>query len=139
MNDDEFSSWVNICIGIALIAVAVFFFHGCASTPPSMAITEAEIDSKIAALGVAIPKDPTADIYNETSGKYELTPAAHDRALRDGMVKDIQDEKIDSMNEYLVKNPPATFRDKLRWAGWGAVLLLVLEAAAYFSAGGFSK
>lgn len=133
------SSWFNLALGFALLAAAMLFFHGCASAPPSMSISEAEIDAKIHSLSTAVPKNPNADVYNETTGKYELTPDAHDRALRDGMVKEIQDEKIAAMNDYLVKNPPATFRDKLRWAGWGAVLTLVLEVAAYFAAGGFSR
>jgi hypothetical protein len=123
------SSWFNLGLLIALLSVAIFFFHGCASSPPSMSITEADIDAKIAAIGAAVPNDPEADVYNETTSKYELTPAAHDRALRDGMVKDIQDEKISGMVDYLAKNPPQTFWDRVKLFGIGFILGVLTGAA----------
>lgn len=120
-----------------IICIMCIILTGC-STIPTMSITEAEIDAKLAALS-GPAKDPTAVVYNETDKVYELKPDVYKRAVRDGIVKDIQDEKIEVMNEYLVKHPPMTFKDKARWAGWGAVILLILETGAYFAVGGFGQ
>lgn len=118
----------------ALSLILVCLFLASCAEIPTMSITEADIDAKIAALS-GPPKDPDAVLYNATNDRYELKPEVYKRAVRDGIVKDIQDEKIDEMNAFLTKHPPMMFKDKVRWMGWGAVLLLILEAGAYFAVG----
>lgn len=131
MNDDDFDSWGKILLCLVILA-AFLYFSGCA-TAPSLSITDADVDAKIASIGSTVPKDPGADVYNETTDKYELTPAAHDRALRDGIVKRIQDEKIDAMNEYLAKHPPADFKVKAKWFSWGMLAGVIATLAAGFA------
>jgi hypothetical protein len=131
MKDDDFDSWGRILLCLVIL-VAFLYFSGCA-TAPSMSITDADVDAKIAAIGAAVPEDPGADVYNETTDRYELTPTAHDRALRDGIVKRIQDEKIATMNEYLVKHPPATFKVKATWFSWGMLAGVILTIAGGFA------
>jgi len=132
MKSDDFDSWGQILLCLVILAAFLYFGTGCA-TAPSLSITEADIDAKIAAIGAAVPKDPGADVYNETTDRYELTPTAHDRALRDGIVKRIQDEKIDAMNEYLVKHPPADFKVKTKWFSWGVLAGVILTIAGGFA------
>jgi hypothetical protein len=137
MKDDDFDSWGKIALCLVILGMALYFGTGCA-TAPSMIITDADVDAKIAAIGAEIPKDPGADVYNETTGKYELTPEAHDQALGDGVIKQVQDEKIAAMNEYLAEHPPATFKTRLKHFGWDAVIVLILEAVI-LGAVGFSQ
>lgn len=132
MKDDEFRSWGNVGIGIVILILFMWATYGCA-TAPSLSITNADIDAKIAAIGAAVPKDPGADVYNETTDRYELTPAAHDRALGDGIIKRVQDDKIAAMNEYLVKHPPATFTVKAKWFSWGMLAGVILTIAGGFA------
>lgn len=136
MTDDEFDSWGKILLCIVILA-AFLYFSGCAGVP-SMSITEAEIDAKIAAIGSAVPTNPEADVYNETTNKYELTLEAHDRALGDGVIKLIQDEKIAAMNAYLVKHPATTPKIRLKHLAWDTVIVLILEAVI-LGAVGFSR
>jgi hypothetical protein len=131
MKDDDFDSWGRILLCLVILA-AFLYFSGCA-TAPSLSITDADVDAKIAAIGAAVPKDPGADVYNVTTGKYELTPEAHDKALGDGVVKRIQDEKIAAMNEYLAKHPPADFKVKAKWFSWGMLAGVILTIAGGFA------
>ena len=132
MTRDDFDSWLKL-IGLILMIFLCIWFFGCASVP-SMSITEAEIDAKLEALS-GTPKDPGAVVYNETESLYELRPDVYKRAVRDGVVKDIQDEKIAEMNDYLEKHPPMTFWRKVKHFGIGFVVgyLLGIGSGIYIS------
>jgi len=70
------------------------------------------------------PANPGADVYNEVTGKFELTPEAHDRALRDGIVKRINDNKI---KEYLAKYHPETWGAAMRKdAGTVGIVIVII-------------
>ena len=129
MKEDDFGSYLAIVAVILAVILAFIFMPGCASAPPSLAITEAEIDAKIESLTATIPKDPTAVVYNETSSVYEVKPDVFKRAVRDGIVKYVQDDKIKVMEKYLAENPPTTFWDKVKLFGIGYLLGVITGAA----------
>ncbi len=133
---EDFGDWISLIGMLVVVAILLVLTAGCA-TVPSLSITEADIDAKIAELEKLEPSDPDAVVYDASQDRYVVKPDAYKRATGDGVIKLIQDDKIDEMNDYLTKNPPATFKDKLKWAGWGAVILLMLEVGAYFASGGF--
>lgn len=105
-----------------------FFLSGCSTMPP-LTITKDGIDARLKALGEATPTDPEADVYNSTTGKYELTPEAHDNALNDSLrVREYEEKIIPEAQEYLSKHPPATFGMKAKWFGIGLLTGAILGA-----------
>lgn len=131
MNDDDFDAWGRILLCIVILGMFLYFGTGCAAVP-TLSITDAEVDAKLAALS-GPPKDPTAVVYNATGDVYEMRPDVYKRAVRDGVVKDIQDEKIATMNEYLSKHPPADFKVKAKWFSWGMLAGVIATLAAGFA------
>jgi hypothetical protein len=140
MKEDDFGAWLSIGLLGAILLIAVFMFHGCASVPPSLAITEKQVDAKIEALLKTTPSDPNGIRYNEADDTYIVKAPLMKKAVNDGIrVAEYEDEVIPAMEKWLIEHPPATFRDKARWAGWGVILTLIVEIAIYFAAGGFSQ
>ena len=65
-------------------------------------------------------------IYNKTSGKYEMSPDAYEKAVRDGVLAKVQAKKI---KEFLAEYHRGTVKDAmLKDAGmtlFGVVLAFV--------------
>ena len=87
-------------------------------------ITEDDVDAAIGELSRA-PVERSDDIvFNMSTGKYELAPDVYKRAIRDGVIRRIQDKRI---SEFLENYRPETFTKALgKDIGTGTLFLIVL-------------
>ncbi len=87
-------------------------------------ITEADVDAMIDELSLAQAKDSDAILYNKTVDRYELTPDVYKKAIKDGIIRRIQDNKI---NGFIGDYRPDTFMSSLKKdMGTAGIVLLVL-------------
>jgi hypothetical protein len=87
-------------------------------------ITEADVDAMIDELSLAQAKDSDAIIYNKTIDRYELTPDAYKKAIKDGIIRRIQDNKI---NGFIEDYRPDTFMSSLKKdTGTAGIVILLL-------------
>lgn len=93
-------------------------------TADDLTITEADVDAMIDELLSAQPENPETVLYNKTTDRYELTPDAFRKAIRDGIIRRIQDKKI---GEFLENYHFESFTDALRkdFGTGGCVILLI--------------
>jgi hypothetical protein len=74
-------------------------------------INEADVDAMITELSLVQPVDSETILHNETTDRYELTPDAYRKAIRDGIIRKIQDSKISAFLESYRRE---SFADALR-------------------------
>ncbi len=74
-------------------------------------INEADVDAMITELSLVQPVDSETILHNETTDRYELTPDAYRKAIRDGIIRRIQDSKISAFLESYRRE---SFADALR-------------------------
>lgn len=93
-------------------------------------VTEDEIDNVIEELTTAEPKETDAVVYNQVTDRYELKPGVYKNALRDGIIKRIQDKKIKA---FLKDYRPETFGSALKDdAGTAGILIILLGVLGGF-------
>ncbi len=94
------------------------------SSSDDLLITEADVDAMITELSLEQPVDSEKILYNETTDLYELTPDAYRKAIRDGIIRRIQDNKISAFLENYRRE---SFTDALRkdMGTAGAIILLL--------------
>jgi hypothetical protein len=135
MNNEEFGDWSNV--GLCVLIFFVFLIYGCATAPPSLNITEEMVDAKIQEL---LDKPVTSEgvQYDAANDKYIVDPSTA-RVLAGDEIRlhVLEDEVIPKMNKSLAENPPANWKDKLRWMGWGSLLTVILGIGGAFALGGF--
>jgi hypothetical protein len=97
-----------------------------------LAITESDVDAMIKELSLVQPKDTETILYNEGTDRYELMPGAYRNAVRDGIIRRIQDRKISA---FLEDYRPESLMDALRkdtgTAGAFILLLAILGSLFY--------
>jgi len=135
---------INFCLALIGIWGAIFCFlitaSGCSTASwvihhnakaDDLIITEADVDAMIDELSIAQPTDSDAIVYDETTDRYELTSDAYKKAIRDGIIRRIQDNKI---REFLNGYRRETFVDAVRKdvGTTGAVILLIGILAGFF-------
>ncbi len=127
-----------------LCAVAAFLLSsicGCSTaswiihhngTTDDLVFTETDVDAVIDELSLVQQGYSGAVLYNSLTERYELAPDTYKRALRDGIIRRIQDKKI---KEFLKDYRPETFMSALRkdlgTAGILVILLGVLGSLLY--------
>ena len=127
-----FSSWLSIGVVVPALILLLVYSSGCSTAswvvhrnPPAsdLFVTEADVDAVIEELSKTGPKDPVAVLYNQTTDRYELKPETYKKALRDGIIKRIQDQKI---RAFLEDYRPETFGEALKKDVGTAGILVVL-------------
>jgi len=123
---------------IAAVLFCCFVLAGCSTAawiidpPPKvddLFYTEEDVLAVLGDLDEIEPKDPEVVLYNETAGRYELKPEVYRRAVTDGIVKRIRDEKIRAFAEdYTGYRLADAVKRDMGTAGITAVLLLVVVA-----------
>jgi hypothetical protein len=133
---DEFSSWVSI--GLCGFILFAFLLYGCSSVPPSLNITEKQVDAKIQEL-LDRPVTSNGVQYDAVNDKYVVDPSTARVLVNDEVrLQILEGEVIPAMNTYLAENPPATFKDKAKWFSWGALVGAILTiVGAGFASGSF--
>lgn len=101
------------------------------SSSDSLIITEADVDEMIDKLSMARVEDTGGILYNKVTDRYELTPDIFRKAMRDGIIRKIQDRKIST---FLEEYHQESFTDALRkdMGTTGAVILLLGIFGALF-------
>jgi hypothetical protein len=90
--------------------------------------SEKDVDRTIEELSREAPKDPDAVVYNRTADVYEMKPAAYKNALRDGIVKKIQEEKVEAfLKEYRSRTFWDAVKDDL---GTTVFVVVIISAVA---------
>jgi hypothetical protein len=124
---------IVICLLLSLggCSTASWIIHH-GGTSDDLFVTEVDVDALIDDLSLEPEKYSGAVLYNASAEKYELTPDTYKRALRDGIIRRIQDKKI---KEFLEDYRPETFMSSLRkdlgTAGILVILLGVLGSLFY--------
>lgn len=94
------------------------------SNADALFITEADVDAMITELSLAQPESHENVVYNKATDRYELTRDTYGKALRDGIIRRIQDKKI---NHFLENYRPESFMGALRRdLGTAGVVILLL-------------
>jgi hypothetical protein len=89
-----------------------------------LAITEADVDAMIDELSTRQSQDTKTIQYNGDTDRYELTPDIYRKAVRDGVIRRIQDKKI---TEFLKSYRPDSLTDALKKdMGTGGTIILLL-------------
>jgi hypothetical protein len=119
----------------------IFLMFGCSTaswiihhngTAETLIITEADVDTAMSSLSESHPERPDAIYYDASSGKYELAPDIYKRALRDGIIRKIQDEKIrEFLENYRADTITDVLRKDLGTAGLLVILLGILGGLLY--------
>jgi len=120
---------IRVCSLICILAV----IGGCSTAswiihhngaPDSLIITEADVDAMISELSKERPNDPETVRYNKATDRYELTSDAYGKAISDGIIRRIQDNRIST---FLEDYRPEGFVDALKkdMGTSGAVILLL--------------
>lgn len=95
-------------------------------------ITEADVDEMIDELSMARSEDSGDILYNKTTNRYELTPDIFRKAMRDGIIRKIQDGKISTfLEEYHQESFTDAMRKDLGTAGTVILLLGIFGALFY--------
>jgi hypothetical protein len=98
----------------------------------ALIITEDDVDVIIDELSGTQPSNPGVVVYNGNTDRYELTPDTYRKAIKDGIVRRIQDKKI---REFLETYRPEGFFDAFRkdmgMAGFVILILGVVGGLLY--------
>ena len=123
---------------IAAVMLCCFVLAGCSTVswivdpPPGiydLYCTENDVLKALGGLEETTPEDPEAVVYNETEQRYELKPEVYRRAVTDGIIKRIRDEKIAAFAEgYTDYRLTDAVKRDMGTAGITAILLLVVFA-----------
>jgi hypothetical protein len=117
------SAIVCLLIATSGCSTASWIVHQ-SGTADDLIITEADVDAMIDKLSLAQPKDSDAILYNKTKDRYELTPDVYKRAIKDGIIRRIQDNKISG---FLEDYRPETFTGALKKdMGTAGIVILFL-------------
>ncbi len=118
---------------VSILACLLIAANGCSTASwvihhnnnaEDLLITEADVDAMVDELSLARPKDSDAILYNKTQDRYELTPDAYKKAIKDGIIRRIQDNKI---NGFLMDYRPETFMGSLKKdMGTAGIVILLL-------------
>lgn len=102
------------------------------SSGDDLLITEADVDAMITELSLGQPADSEKIVYNETTDRYELTPDAYRKAIRDGIIRRVQDNKISAFLEsYRREGFTDALRKDMGTAGTIILLLGILGGLFY--------
>ena len=137
----EINSGLRFLVLSGVVACLFLSIGGCSTaswiihhngTVDDLTIAEADVDALINELSLAQPENPDAVLYNTSTERYELTPDIYKRALRDGIIRRIQDKKIkEFFEDYRPETFISAFRKDLGTVGVLVILLGVLGGLVY--------
>ena len=123
---------------VAAVLVSCFVLAGCSTVswiidpPPHITdlyYTEEDVLKVLSDLDAEVPVDPEAVLYDKIGGRYELKPQAYRKAVTDGIVKRIRDDKIeDFARDYTEYRFIDAVKRDIGTAGITAILLFVVVA-----------
>ncbi len=124
-----------------VVAILLFLISGCSTaswivhhngTADTLLITKADVDTALDELSTTHPDKPYEVLYNTSTKRYELTPDVYKKALRDGIIRRIQDRKIERfLNDYRPETLMDALRKDLGTTGIFIILLGVLGGLFY--------
>jgi hypothetical protein len=122
-----------VCVGIVLsgCSTASWVIHHN-KTADVLVISEADVDAMIDELSTAQPSDSSVVLYNKDTDRYELTPDTYKKAIRDGIIRRVQDRKIrEFLDDYRPEKVTDALRKDMGTAGFIILVLGVLGSLFY--------
>jgi hypothetical protein len=132
-NIDSF--WVRILLGGGIVLCLVFMMwliSGCAAAhflveknpkASDLYVTDDEVQQMLDELSTTTPKDKDAVLYDETTDRYSVRPDAYKKALKDSVIKTLDEKHIDKVaGEMTPKTFWTEFKKDLIDIGIGAAI-----------------